>query len=360
MGDARFMYDNLITDADMITVSSLRNGLVTGAKKDGTGSAVITVSGNFSGSDDLEYIVEIDSVAGGAEVGQATFKWTDGGGSWDASGVTTSAANVTLNNGVQVLWTSGSGADFVVGDKWYFKGINLFNAGKMIELDRDTRYRSAELESPNTITVDLGSAQEVKACILMDHNFSSSATLLLEADDADSFDSDGGSAQFSEAMTWADNKILHYLSAATTKRYWRVSITDLGNTDGYIELSELFLGSYMELSRNFSEGFTEETEFVLQRNRTAYGVGKDRFFNTRANFEFRFRGMTSTDITALKALISATASRSLGTFKAFWFNKDSADTGDFYLVKIESLPADHMTRSYYEVPLVLEEVLSSV
>lgn len=360
MGDCRFLYNNLITDAGMITVSSLRPGLVTGAKKDGTGSAVITVSGNFSGSEDLEYIVEIDSIAGGAEVAQATFKWSDGGGTWDASGVATSAANVTLNNGVNVLWTTGSGADFVVGDAWYFKGINLFNAEKMLDRNRDTRYRSAALGAPNTITVDLGSAQEVEACILMDHNFTSAATLLLEADDADSFDSDGGSAQFSEAMSWASAQILHYLSAAETRRYWRISVTDAGNTDGYIELSELFLGPYVELSANYEEGFTEETEFVLHQNRTPYGIGRDRFFNTRMKCEFSFRGMVASDITALKALITATVSRSLGTLKPFWFNMDSAVVGDTYLVKIESLPVDHMTRSYYEMSIVLEEVVTSV
>ena len=147
MSKPRFIYDNLITSETMISVSSLRNGLVTSAKKEGTGSAVITTSGNYSGATDLEYIVEIDSIAGGAEVGQATFKWSDGGGTWDANGVTTSATSILLNNGVYILHTTGTGADFVVGDKWYFKGINLFNAGKVIDRDRDHSYRSKELDT---------------------------------------------------------------------------------------------------------------------------------------------------------------------------------------------------------------------
>jgi len=147
MGNARFLYDNLITDESMLSVSSLRLGIVTAALKDGTGSAVLNPSGNYSGTTDLEYIIEIDSIAGGAEVGQATFRWSDGGGSWDASSVTTSATNILLNNGIYINWTTGSGADFVVGDRWYFKGINLFNAGKMIDLNRDHRYRSSGLDS---------------------------------------------------------------------------------------------------------------------------------------------------------------------------------------------------------------------
>lgn len=357
---ARFMYSNLISSESMFTVSSLRTGIVTAALKEGTGSAVLNPSGNYSGTEDLEYIVEIDSIAGGAEVGQATFKWSDGGGTWDATGVTTSASNVLLNNGVNINWTTGSGADFVVGDKWYLKGVNLFNAGKMIDLNRDHRYRSAALGAPNTIAVDLGSAQEVKALIIHDHNFTAAATLLLEADDAATFDSDGGSAQFSEAITWNSEKIVHYLSVATTKRYWRLSVTDAGNTDLYIEIGEFYLGSYLELTRTYANGFSEENSFLMESNRTPYGVGTDRFYNAQKTFKFDFNMMAAADVTSLKTLLSAVASRSLGTFKPLWFNKDSATPNDSYLVKLQSLPVNHRVLSYYDMPLTMVEVLTSI
>ncbi len=152
---ARFIFENLVADESMISVSSLRNGLVTSAKKEGTGSAVITISGNFRGPIDLEYIVEIDSIGGGAEVGQATFKWTDGGGTWDATGVLTSATAIELNYGIMISHITGAGADFVVGDKWYFKGINLFNAGQMLDRDRDHIYRSTNLDSNVIMTEGL-------------------------------------------------------------------------------------------------------------------------------------------------------------------------------------------------------------
>lgn len=358
---ARFMYSNLITDESMFTVSSLRTGIVTAALKEGTGSAVLNPSGNYSGTEDLEYIVEIDSIAGGAEVGQATFKWSDGGGAWDATGVTTSASNVLLNNGVYINWTTGSGADFVVGGKWYLKGVNLFNAGKMIDLNRDHRYRSAALGAPNTIAVDLGSAQEVKALIIHDHNFTAAATLLLEADDAATFDSGGGgAAQFSEALIWNSEKIVHYLSVATTKRYWRLSVTDASNSDGYIEIGEIYLGSYLELTRTYANGFSEDNSFLMESNRTPYGVGTDRFYNTQKTFKFDFNMMAAADVTSMKTLLSAVASRSLGTFKPFWFNKDTTTPNDSHLVRLQSLPVNHRVLSYYDMPLTLVEVLASV
>jgi hypothetical protein len=361
MGRVRFLYDNLITAESMITVSSLRNGIVTAALKSGTGSAVLNPSGNYSGVVDLEYIIEIDSIAGGAEVGQATFKWSDGGGTWDATGVATSASNILLNNGVCINWTTGSGADFVVGDKWYLKGINLFNVGKMIDLDRDHSYRSAALGAPNTITVDLGSAQEVKAIIIYDHNFTSAATITLEADAAATFDSGaGGNPQFSEAITWNDEKIVHYLSAATTKRYWRLKVTDAANPDTYIDIGELFLGSYLELSKNYVEGFQEETTFLMDSNGTPYGIEKSRFYNSQLTFSFDFQVMPAADITSMKALISAIASRDTGIFKPFWFNKNSATPNESWLMRIASLQVNHQTRGFYEMPLQLTEVLRSV
>lgn len=356
----RFIYDNLITDASMITVSSLRKGIVTSAVKNGSGSATLTVYGDFTGSEDLEYTIEIDSVAGGVSVGQATFKWSDGGGSWDASGVTTPSVATELNNGVYVMFTAGPGDDFAVGDKWYFKTINLFNASRMLDNDRDSSYRSAALGAPNTITIDLGAAQEVKALIIGDHNFTAAATLLLEADDAATFDSDGGSAQFSEALTWNSGKIVHFLSAATTKRYWRISITDAANPDAYVEIGELFLGDYMELSRNYVNGFDDNTEILIETNKTPFGVRRDRYYNTQRTFEYDWKMIVAADLTKLRALVTAITDRDAGTYKPFWFCPASDSPNDSLLVKMDDLPIKHQFGGYYDVGLEMTEVVKSV
>jgi hypothetical protein len=358
MGDHRFLYDNKITAATMLSVSSLRSGTVTSAMKDGDGSAVISVGGSFSGNSDAEYIVEIDSIAGGAEVEQATFKWSDGGGSWNATGVTTAHTAITLNNGVTVCWpVHGAGADFVVGDRWYFKGINLFSPAMLIDLDRDHRYRSAGLGSPNTITVDLGSARAIQALILMDHNLTLNATITLKGNNADA---GWGSPLFSESVTWAADKILHYLSATQTYRYWQIEIADGSNSDNYIEIGELFLGPYMELTRNYKEGFSETTEFLRDVNTTPYGVERSRHYNTRMSFSYEFNAMLAADVTAMKALVSSVSSRAAGTFKPFWFNKDSATPEETHLVKLTSLPVNHLTRIYYNMSLDFREEVTSV
>lgn len=361
MGKCRFLYQNLITAESMISVSSLKLGVVTTALKAGTGSAVITPSGDYTGAVDLEYVIEIDSLGTG-EIGSSHFKWSDdGGATWDATGVDTAATDISLNNGVNIKWTAGGGADFVLGDKWYFKGINLHNPGKMLDFDRDSRYRSADSDAENTITIDLGSAQEVKALILYDHNLTGTATIILDGDAAATFDSGGGGApQFHEHVTWADDKILHYLSTATTKRYWRLKIQDADNADDYNEIGELFLGSYLDLSHNYSEGFQQDISFLLDSNKTSYGIERDRFYGQRSAWQYDFNMMSATDVTNLKALVSSIASAATGILKALWINPDYAVLTDFSMVKITGLPVKHRTLGYYDMPLKLMEVLKSL
>jgi hypothetical protein len=355
----RFLYNNLITTETMFAVSSLRQGIITSAIKEGTGSAELNPSGYFTGAVDKEFIVEIDSISGGAEVGQATFKWSDGGGSWNATGVTTAASGLSLGSGASIGFSSGSGNDFVLGDKWYFKGINLFNAGKMIDYTRDNRYRSAALGSPNTIDAYLASAQEVKAIVIYDHNFTDAATLSIEGDSAPTFDTDGGSAEFSEALTWTDEKIVHFLSAAQTYRYWRLNVTDAANPDAFIEIGELFLGSYLELSRNYVNGFQENIDSIRNANRTNYGIERDRFFNFQRTWNIDWHVITSADAANLKTMFASLGSRSTGTFKPFFFCFDSATPSNTWMVKVDQLSLTHLFLDSYETGLTLQEVIKS-
>jgi len=349
------MYDNLLNDADMLTISSLKTGTVTTALKNGTGSAVITTEGDFSGTEDLEYTIEIDSVAGGKEVGQATFKWTDGQGSWNATGVTTSSSPITLNNGVNVSWASGTGDDFELEDTWYFKAVNLYNGERLLDWDRDSRYRSSALESPNTITIDLVSSQEIKALVIYDHNFTSNATITLKGHTSDSW----GSPDFSEAVTWASDKILHYLSSATTKRYWRLEVTDAGNSDNYIEIGELFIGSYFEPAETFQfRTGARDIKSIIKQNKTAFGVAKKRFFNFQRDFKYKLNHIS--DIDSYIDMIETIIDRSDGSITPVYFNEDETSLSDFWMVELESLPYKLTTNNLQSSKLRMLEVVSSV
>lgn len=110
-------YDQLetcIIDKEYFAVQPAQKG------KDNSGSGSMTTAGTPTTSLALtQYKVVID---GAGSVGAATFKWSDDGGStWNATGVTTSASAISLNNGVTVTFSNGDeGTSFEAGDFWTF------------------------------------------------------------------------------------------------------------------------------------------------------------------------------------------------------------------------------------------------
>lgn len=202
-----------------------------------------------------------------------------------------------------------------------------------------------------TINIDLGSAVEVEALILFDHNLTSAATITLIGVDP---------VLFSEPVTWASEKILHYLSVATTKRYWQLQITDAANPDGYIDIGEIFLGSYMELSRNYTYGFQKGISLLFGSNKTSYGVRKNRFYNRQRQFVYDFNGLTLADLVLLEALIDGIADRDAGTLKPFFFNDDPAITANTWLMNLDELPETNAVLGQYETSLEMTETARSI
>jgi len=202
-----------------------------------------------------------------------------------------------------------------------------------------------------TINIDLETATEVKVLVIDGHNLSATATITLNGVEP---------TIFSEAITWTDNNIIHYLSVATTKRYWHLQITDAANPDGYIDIGDIFLGSYMELSKTYSLGFSKGFELLYDSNRTPYGVIKKRFYNRQRSFTYNFNLLITADIILLEAMIDSIASRSTGQLLPFWFNDDSAIPAQTWMVDISAVPEDHRVVEYYRTSLELLEVMKSI
>jgi hypothetical protein len=390
MSKGRFIFQNLITDESMLSVSSNTTGMVTDSIKSGTGAAVLITSGDYTGSTDLGYILEIDGVGTG-EVGSSTFKWSDtDGATWNATSMATSASDITLSNGVKVKWTAGTGADFVLADSWSFKGVQPFSAGKMIDLDRDHRCRSATLSSPNTITFNGGEDIQPFVLIIYDHNLTSAATISLLANTSNSF----SVPLFEQSIPWASSKILAYLIYPTITddyilntdsdtiestdsdtvgmripthwpnqyQYWQLQITDTTNPAGYIEIGELFLGSYLELSKNYIKGFANPLDLLINTNKTPYGTRRDRFYNSQRTRNIDFKNMPSSDVASMVALVDAISSRSTGKFNPIWFNADSALTNQIWMGYIDGLKISQNanTLNDYDISLNFTEAMTSL
>jgi hypothetical protein len=333
MGAARALYTNMITAASMLTPTSERAGVVGIAVKRGTGSATAQAGGSYTGATSpRQYVVEIDSVAGGTEVGQATFRWRPGDATtWSASGVATSSSPVTLESGITIFWTGGSGADFALADRWTITVDKPFGKAGLLDRDRDTEWRSVDASALVRIVVDLGSAQAPDVIALLDHNLRSTATLAVKANASDAW----GSPPLSETITWQDDHVLRYLQTTPRSyRYWALELTDVGNPDGYLRASELFLGGYLELSQNFDPGWRRG------RRAAAFGPAGDlrlpRGVSAMSEIiELDYRVLPAADRASLLALWAAIYDERRGTVQPFILNFDPADPADVSLYEWE-------------------------
>lgn len=349
MGKGRFLYDDLDAAVDQLAASSTRDGQVGLAVKNGTGAATATAGGAFTGATDLAYRVEIDSVAGGAEIGQATFRWRDGSVSgWNASGVLTSAAPTTLNNGVTITFTTGTGADCVVGDRWDFLCAAFYGLRQVLDRDRDTAWRSQTLASPEWIRRDLGSAQQVTAVVLADHNLSSGATIALAGNSADAW----GAPAYTLAIPWAADLIVAYLDQ--TYRYWRLELTDPTNPAGYLELGDWFLGTYFEPASNYARGWGQDAVAVETIIRTDAGARRHLVQSTAEEFTLPYRLLTEADRTGFRALAAALRDTANLRGRPCWWNRDSDLPAETALVTLpDRLAFRAPSLGRYELDLTL-------
>lgn len=243
----RYMYANLIAYYWLITLSSAALGVVSAAVpgEGKTGSAEGYAGGNYSGNDDSIYTVEIDSIAGGAEVGSATFRWkkqdilSSEPVAWEATGVSTDTDFVALDNGVQIKWVSGAGDDFAVGDSWTIIAERTYGRQRLIDGNPDTEWRTTGVSDENVV-VDMDLPVNVKALVINEHNLTAGATITLEANATDAW----GAPSYQQAVTHATGKICMFLDESY--QYWRLRIQDAGNADGYLRMAGLFLGDYFQ------------------------------------------------------------------------------------------------------------------
>lgn len=298
-GAPRFLYQNQITAASMITASSQATGIVGGAQKVGTGAAVMQAVGAFSHTQNLTYLVQIDAVGTG-EIGSSTYRWRTSAtavGSWEASGVTTSTTLTALNYGVMVSWPAVSGSVFVLNDSWYFEATAVFGAANLLDLDRNTVFRFTG-DTSESFVIDLGSAQLVTALILHDHNLTAAATINLYAHTSDSW----GSPDYSNTGITSQDPVSEYLSE--TYRYWKIELADAANPDGYLEFAGLYLGTYLELEiPSPKEDYPISYGYLSQSNESTSGVQCRKAVTSQIGLTLDFGNTVSNnDVASLVAM----------------------------------------------------------
>jgi len=288
-GPTRFLFDNFITAASMITADSQASGVVSGtAKTQGAnGVAVMVATGAFSGTSALRYTVQIDGLGTG-EVGSSTFRWKTSdtaAGTWEATGITTSATPVTLNNNVQIFHVGGTGADFELNDTTIFEAIASFSTSNLIDRDRNTVFRSGVTFN---IEFNLGSARSMKALILLNHNLTAAtSTVTLQANTSSSW----GAPPYEEVLTITDPLIFYF---DETYQYGRLKITD--GAISYVEIAQIFLGDYLELTHNAKWQTPRTYGYNLIGESNEAGINRRKLYTQQARISLEYPILIYTDI----------------------------------------------------------------
>ena len=131
------------------------------------------------------------------------------------------------------------------------------DAAYPVENTQDSRlakvWRTATPSAAN-IKIDAGLGQLItcNSAAIIAHNFSSSATLAIQAATAPTW-----TVAFNTALTFREGTIVKYFDSQSF-RCWLFSFSDNSNPDGYYEVGRLFLGAYLQVDPSSLVEFPEE------------------------------------------------------------------------------------------------------
>ena len=146
-----------------------------------------------------------------------------------------------------------------------------------------TRQFALQARSSNALTtstkliLDCGAIQRIGVCALVNHNLTTVATVRLEGSNNSGFSSleyDSG------ALTVYDHTDYAFSFVQAEARYWRISISDTSNPDGYIAIGRVFLGWRFQPAINiaYSPSLSVESLTVVQET-----LGGQEYFDLRPN-----------------------------------------------------------------------------
>jgi hypothetical protein len=241
----------------------------------------------------------------------------------------------------------------------WLSGANLANnAGALLGFGRTAdsygaiTYTSATMvcHTYEYLIADLGAAQTYNFVGLLGHNLTSSATIIVYGAD----DAAITSNVVSDTITYNGTNVYSFLATARTKRYVMVMIYDVANPSGYVQISEVVVGSYWEPNRSFgpyTEGETDETEVELSPSANLFVVQERPKIVVR---ELEFKGLKAAAIVELRLLLAE-----VGISKALILctDSDAPNTSCHWMRLRECNPPRCEQYGYWTWSAPMEEVL---
>jgi len=198
---------------------------------------------------------------------------------------------------------------------------------------------------------DLLTAYQYNHIALLGHNFSSSAVIKIIGADNAAFTTN----VVSDTITYNANNIFFYLSAARTKRYIKIQITDPENSNSYLQLAVPYPGNYWEPSRKhgseYGYGMDEISEGEESDSRTYYGTASKPRLST---YYFDYQNIDAASRANALDLMDE-----CGIEKAFVFceDHDNPNSGSYYVQNIELFEARGTIKDRCNWALSVKEVV---
>jgi len=206
------------------------------------------------------------------------------------------------------------------------------------------------IHTEERITIDLGSAFNPQAFILFGPRnepirISQTATIKLQGNASDSW----SSPAYDQTLTWNEFAIAKFSATglhSSALRYWSIQIIDRDNPRGYIEISSIFLGDTIDLTRGCPQFPLEINEVDLsQSERTLAGGSFTAIYGKTAEIALDWQFLTNQEVEAFRDMF-----KELGTALPFGLILDpnevfSSDLERYCLqVKFQSEPTHRLDR----------------
>lgn len=159
--------------------------------------------------------------------------------------------------------------------------------------------------SNQTVIINLGSAKDISIAAILNHNITSAATITIDANTSNSW----GSPATTKTITYNAGIMLNFFSSVSYQ-WWRFSIDDPTNVDGYIEAGKLWLGDYIDIDPS------SLNDFSVRKNRNdkvKHGEGGQKFASIGIGwkeFEFTFPYSNYTMINKIETMYDTVGNHS--------------------------------------------------
>jgi hypothetical protein len=179
------------------------------------------------------------------------------------------------------------------------------------------------------VVIDCGSALEVSCIGLAGLNVTDDATITVEANSSDSW----GAPPFSTSLDVAET-MLKFI-ATQTYRYWRVTIADATNPDGYVATGRVHLGEYLQMP-----GIVPGIRIPRQTSSTVDITPSGAVFGDLGrqfrSADFSFLGISNAKRGEIDAMFAVT-DRVTPVFIAIWANDLTYETPMYAVIAQDQL-----------------------